>query len=239
MPTALIDFEAPYGGQIVEIRAGITRVHPDHELAIAYPRNFGEAKASRPATKSSRSAASSSRRSTDSAAPPPVTTADDKPVVVISSSAHECLLRTDCASGLETAGGLYGTIGEAEIVVEAISENSLYAPLARTGSSVEIDWEALRVYERHFRQARWALLGVWHSHPSGALQPSRSDRLAWRASAGITDAPWLSLILAPRSYDERNGADWSRPRFGAWLTKPGATVITPLRTIEIEAASEA
>jgi len=67
-------------------------------------------------------------------------------------------------------------------------------------------WSFERIDERHSRDvlAAWnaddhqtTLIGDWHSHPSGAGDPSGTDRRAWRKLADSGRADCIGLILVP------------------------------------------
>jgi integrative and conjugative element protein (TIGR02256 family) len=76
---------------------------------------------------------------------------------------------------------------------------------------------AQRLAEEAYAQttARW--LGEWHTHPHGALSPSRLDLRTYRGflrDPELHFETFLAVIIGP--HDGR----WENPRAAAWLIEP-------------------
>lgn len=99
----------------------------------------------------------------------------------------------------EACGLIAGRItGEGDAVVSALHASENLAPAG--ADSFEID-PALHIsLQRDLRGSGEAIIGVYHSHPLGAPEPSARDVNSARAAAY---AGWLWLITAFPSGEER------------------------------------
>ncbi len=94
----------------------------------------------------------------------------------------------------EACGLLLGIPNSHRITRMTLATNVAATPATR----FEIDPAHLLTTQRTARQAGLAILGCWHSHPDGCLQPSRHDQagalwpgLLWLIAAGGELGLWL------------------------------------------------
>jgi proteasome lid subunit RPN8/RPN11 len=123
--------------------------------------------------------------------------------VAISSSAMGSIRRAvDASRYLEASGWLYGH-DSGSIVFAGIGE-------AANPTSAWLDpdeWDAVQRLAPNLRP-----VGDFHSHPTGDLLPSETDRRAWARGCKLAGGYWLGLILGP-SRDS-----WSQPSCASYIT---------------------
>lgn len=159
--------------------------------------------------------------------------------LIVSRRAAEAMLEeARRADETETGGLLAGVIGDGRVLVTDAGGPGPKAQ--RTRSSIKHDQRhnaklAIRLAQESGGQVRQ--LGTWHTHPSGALEPSHMDL---RASAGMMRAltevdgalyAFVDVLLAADYL-----GSWASPRAAGWVTRTvgGRLVCEPATLREAE-----
>lgn len=112
----------------------------------------------------------------------------------------------------EACGLLFGNRAGSELI---ISDVTLAVNIAdEPWHGFEVDHAHLFAAQRRARRGREQLLGVWHSHPGGTIEPSAAD------AAGVVDRNWLWLIVA-------------QGKMGAWLPARNMAVHNGFRRLDL------
>lgn len=134
--------------------------------------------------------------------------------VAVATIASEAALSSD---GRETGGILLGFDAD-ELGDLLVIEAGGPGPRAeRRSDFFRRDLEhAQRLADDAYKRttARW--IGEWHTHPHGALAPSRTDLRTYRGflrDPELRFETFLAVIVGPRE------GQWDRPRATAWMIK--------------------
>lgn len=97
----------------------------------------------------------------------------------------------------EACGLLVGHAGADRVAVTGLAPSR---NLAEATDAFEIDTALQLALQRRLRGTAEAVVGVWHSHPTGAPTPSARDAegawetgLAWLITSGEETAAWRAL----------------------------------------------
>lgn len=117
--------------------------------------------------------------------------------------------------GKETGGCLFGTATASGATIRRATGPGTRAERGRY--SLTIDPLMANAWEIGSENVE---LGTWHCHPVGSPEPSRQDRIAWRAAFArcrreTGAASYVGMILG------RNEDGWTNPAMHAWLVTAG------------------
>ena len=148
--------------------------------------------------------------------------------VLVARAAYDALVRhPELGLGREVAGGLYGHVNRAELVVEALSSAYLSSRTYRA----ELDEQALLhgLDAAVARRCGWELVGHWHTHSRpGPADPSRADVDNWRSWAAER-SPFLGMIVSPSCDPALSDAAWLWPVVMAWVATCHSTAAIEVR----------
>ncbi|WP_114375175.1 Mov34/MPN/PAD-1 family protein [Elioraea thermophila] len=118
-------------------------------------------------------------------------------IVVLPGEVAAALPRlADLALPREACGLLVGRTDEESVRITGFAPSR---NLAAAPDAFEIDTSLHLVLQRRLRARGEAVVGVWHSHPSGAALPSARDAagawqdgLIWLITAGAETTAWVA-----------------------------------------------
>lgn len=118
-------------------------------------------------------------------------------IVVLPGEVAAALPRlADLALPREACGLLVGRTDEGSVRITGFAPSR---NLAAAPDAFEIDTSLHLVLQRRLRARGEAVVGVWHSHPSGAALPSARDAagawqdgLIWLITAGAETTAWVA-----------------------------------------------
>lgn len=128
--------------------------------------------------------------------------------------------------GLESGGFLVGTAWERGAqVIDLLGQ---FLSTKRGSGWLELEGLRAKAFVAQFEPST-AIIGGWHTHPSGQIRPSPPDLTAWTDFFGFYPDCRAALIITPDAEDDR--WPWAQPLIHSYMLRrhrrDGSVLVEP------------